>query len=749
MKKILVYTALFFAATATNAQQLYFSPASIPLEDINSNLLQNAWAGGINFPLWSSIDLNGDGLQDLYMYDKTNDRVSTFLNDGSTGTHAYHYAPEYLKHFPRVLADAWGICYDYNCDGKADFFELDSAHSGIEVWRNDYSIQNGLQFTRVSAELMEDWSGPAPINVYATTIYVPTFIDVDNDGDMDIICFNNPANGKFAYHKNLSMDLYGVCDSLEFVFDDKCWGNFTLGLGSNSVSSYHNAPCGTPSPAGSYPGGGIETAKRDDTITTVCAIDIDGDGAKELLIGDQASPNSLMVHNGGTPQAAEMDNSDPTFPTYDISVNIFDYVHHAYIDVDNDGKRDLLASSGQLEDKQGVWYYKNTNTDAAPIFALQKTDFIQNEMLETGQGACPVFFDADADGLMDIVVAHGVYDTSVPGIVSRLSLYKNIGTGTAPAFRHVTDDYATLSNYNLFFPIVATFGDLDGDNDQDMIIGDFAGNIHYFNNSAGAGNPANLALTAPVYMGIDVGNNATPQLVDLDNDGLLDLVIGKQTATFNYYHNNGTANNPAFPSVATIDTLGHILLALIGNFSGYSVPYIFTHNAHHQMLTANMHGDIYYYDNIDNNLNGTFTRLDTVASGEFGVRSNGFNIHVSGGDINHDGMMDMLVGLYGGGIQIYYGSNTPISVAEVETEGTFSCYPNPTSSQLTIAGRQMVIKTVEIYNVIGEIVWRKNQDVRVKNQEIKVDVSKFSPGMYIVVVSDEKTSQRGRVIVQR
>ena len=749
MKNLLYYAVLFFTVQIVNAQQLYFSPAgNIPLRDINGALQQNAWAGGINFPLWSSIDLNGDGIKDLYMYDKTNDRVLTFLNDGSTGIHAFHYAPDYVARFPKVLADSWGMCYDYNCDGKADFFALDSLHNGIEVWRNDYSIPTGLRFTRVSRELLEDWSGPQPINIYATSIYIPAFSDIDNDGDMDIICFNNPANGKFAFHKNLSMETYGTCDSLNFVFDDKCWGNFTLALGSNSVSTYHNTPCGTPAPFGTG-GGGIETARRDDTITTVCVFDNDGDGAKDLLIGDQASPNSLMVHNGGTAQSAEMDNSDPTFPSYDLPVNIFDYVHHAYIDVDNDGKRDLLASSGQLEDKQGVWYYKNTNTDASPTFSLQKTDFLQNEMLETGQGACPVFFDADGDGLLDIIVAHGVYDVSIPGIVSRMSYYRNTGTSSNPSFRLITEDYASLSNYNLFFPIAATFGDLDGDNDQDMIIGDFAGNIHYFNNSAGPGNPASFQLASPVYMGIDVGNNATPQLVDMDYDGLLDLVIGRQTATLNYYHNNGTASTPSFTAAPTIDTLGYIQLALAGNFSGYSVPYIFTYAGRHQMLTANMHGDIYYYDNIDNNLNGAFTRIDTVASGEFGVRSSGFNLYVSGGDINHDGYMDMLVGFYSGGVQIFYGSNIPISVPEIAAHEALRCYPNPARGQLTISSGTMNIKTVELFNVVGESVLKVMPVAENRNQDPVVDVSGLANGVYIVTASDGKALAHARIVVQR
>jgi hypothetical protein len=748
MKTLLTYSLLFFSATILNAQQLYFAPpGNIPLRDMAGLVQQNPWVGGINFPLWSAIDMNGDGLKDLYLYDKTNDRVSTFLNDGTSGIHAYHYAPEYIARFPKVRADAWAMCRDYNCDGKEDFFALDSSHSGIEVWRNDYTLQTGLKFTKVSVELMEDWSGPQPINVYASSIYVPDFIDMDNDGDLDIICFNNPANGKFAYHKNLSMDLYGTCDSLQFVFDDQCWGNFTLALGSNSVSTYHNTPCVTPEPPDPH-SGGLETARRDDTFTTVCVLDIDGDGVKELLIGDQASATSLMVHNGGTAVSAEMDNSDMTFPSYDVPVNIFDYVHEAYIDVDNDGKRDLLASAGQLEDREGVWFYKNTNTDASPVFSLQKTDFLQNEMLETGQGACPVFFDYNADGLMDIVVAHGDYDASVPGIVSRLSVYQNTGTSTAPAFQLITDNYANLSNYNLFFPITITFGDLDGDNDQDMIIGDFAGNIHYFNNSAGAGNPASFQLAVPMYMGIDVGNNATPQLVDMDYDGLLDLVIGKQTATFNYYHNNGTAANASFSSIPTIDTLGHIQLAQVGSFSGFSVPYIFTFNGRHQMLTANMHGDIYYYENIDNNLNGTWTRIDTVASGEFGVRSTGFNIYVSGGDINGDGLMDMLVGLYSGGVQIFYGSSTPISVAENESPVLFSCYPNPASSNLIISGNQFTIHSIAIYNVLGEqVVSLLQNDSPGKNQNISVDLSKIPSGIYFVSASDGKTVQRSRIMV--
>ena len=118
MKNLILFFLILFSGATLHAQHLYFDSApSIPLSDMNGNPQQNAWAGGINFPVWSAIDLNGDGLKDLYMFDKSNNRACTFLNDGSQGQHAYHYAPEYVSRFPKVIEEAWGMCFDYNCDG--------------------------------------------------------------------------------------------------------------------------------------------------------------------------------------------------------------------------------------------------------------------------------------------------------------------------------------------------------------------------------------------------------------------------------------------------------------------------------------------------------------------------------------------------------------------------------------------------------------------------------------------------------
>ena len=50
-------------------------------------------------------------------------------------------------------------------------------------------------------------------------------VDVDNDGDVDILTFS--VLGTFIYYyKNHSMENHGVPDSLDYKLQDHCWGKF-------------------------------------------------------------------------------------------------------------------------------------------------------------------------------------------------------------------------------------------------------------------------------------------------------------------------------------------------------------------------------------------------------------------------------------------------------------------------------------------------------------------------------------------
>ena len=744
--KRLYFFLILLLANYFSYSQLTFTPADSISVTIGSTVLNNPWVGGINFPLWSNIDLNGDGILDLFCYDMTNDRITTYVNDGTQSEHPFRYAPQYASKFPKPPQGSWAKCFDYNCDGKYDYFTLDSLLGGIAVWRNDYTVPSGLVFTQVSKRLMETSSNPSSTPVFASSILIPTFIDMDSDGDMDILGFNSSPDGHLAFHRNYSKENYGICDSLIFKYDTKCWGNFKLCLGSNKVCSYGEV-CPPPMPSEfiepQYKPDDL--APPDDTVTTLFALDIDGDGLKDVLIGDLASRTTLMVHNAGNLHIANADSQDTLFPNYDTPINIPEFVFHSYLDLNNDGKRDLLASAGFLENKDGIWQYDNVGTDAAPIFNLRKENFMQEEMIEEGEAAAPVFFDYDSDGLLDMVIGYGVYEYP-NGVKSHLALYKNTGTSSQPAFQLINDDYATLSTYALQTPIYPAFGDLDGDGDYDLIIGQQSGWLYYFMNTAGAGNVPVFQFVSSTYMRIRPGNATIPQIIDLDRDSKPDLLIGEQNGTLNFFKNIGTVTAPFFDSIPTIDTLGFVNVQH-NSVNGFAVPFVFSDSSHYKMMVSSMHGEIFLYGNIEGNLNGVFTRIDTLISDSLGERTNGINLTISGGDLNNDGKTDFVVGLFSGGVKIYYGNEAIVGINEISGQPQlFDVYPNPANSSLNIRVLERMhdknLKLV-VFNSLGEKVIEKEM-----NSSFSIlDTRSFSEGTYFIQVVSSNASQFRKVVI--
>ena len=205
--------------------------------------------------------MDGDGRKDLFVFDRFNNRVSCFLNTGSTNV-VTRMAVRAGNGAEIPPINKWALFYDYNCDGKEDLFMLSSQFpSGIAAWRNDYTPGSGLQFTLVNPFMGRPSAFPDE-HLRQRAVSILAFADVDSDGDMDIIGYNSVPDGRFIYHRNLSSGHYGTCDCWVYEWASACWGNFVCAGGANGWDVSLSVPCRSPTVRRTRLGTGFTIAFR-------------------------------------------------------------------------------------------------------------------------------------------------------------------------------------------------------------------------------------------------------------------------------------------------------------------------------------------------------------------------------------------------------------------------------------------------------------------------------------------------------
>lgn len=664
----------------------------------NNKSLKLTWAGGLNSCLFSELDLNNDNKNDLIAFDKVNNFsygiFRCFINEGNTGEIKYKYNNQYNKLFPEVKH--WAYFYDYNNDGKNDLFTY--TLGGIKVYKNTSAAT--LSFTLEKTILYSNSTPSSTPNygaIYSAAISLPGFSDIDNDGDMDILTFS--AGGfQLEYHKNLSKELYNHADSLVFELSENTWGDFSESNCSVMLDQFrHN----------------VNELNLHSGSCLTC-FDRNGDGDKDLLLGDVACSNSLYLENTGTSSLAHMGDTTKLYPNYPnkastqiIKLNSFPCGH--YIDINNDAQKDLIVSPNAInsENFSSVWLYQNSSSTNTVNFQFTKNNFLQDEMLEHGEGAYPVLVDVDADGLLDLIVGNmGYYESGV--LKSKLAFYKNTGTMSQPSYSLITRDYANVSAFattNNLVGLVPTFGDIDSDGDKDLILTDFYGKIHWIENTSGAGNPFNFTLFKYNHFGITTPQGAPfAQLIDVDRDNLIDLLVGLRNGRLAFYKNTGTSSVPSFSLISA--TFGGVNVKgppSLYSTDGSCAPFLFDDAGTYKLLCGSISGKIYYYDNIDGNLSGNFNLLDSVVNNiNDGPRSALQYI-----DVNGDGKRDLFVGNHGGGLH-FYSSKAPVGINEIQKNNSdyFFVYPNPAKNHVVVKFNSLKTKKVNayLYNSMGQLI---------------------------------------------
>lgn len=345
------------------------------------------------------------------------------------------------------------------------------------------------------------------INFGRSDGFNPALADLDGDSDLDLLV--GEATGSLKYYENV-----GSARLAQFV-------------------------------ASANPFEGITVAE----YSAPRFIDLDGDSDLDLVVGADdgaitfyenkwigvVAPEFVRRTGDSTFGFVEIDTSydkesegiglsTPTLIDYDGDNDLDVVVGHVYY---NFGGDDTSADEALLA-TDALYFYENVGGAEAPEFSKKKTGSENPFSSVDAWGySAAAFGDLDADGDFDLVLGNN--DGS-------LFYYENVGSSAAtfvarlaranPMFKFYQEIDALFEqeNWAADLEIVPAYGDLDGDGDIDLVVGaENTAALLYFENNGTTTFP-NFKFREGVFTDV-VFQSGAPVLVDLDDDGDLDLVI--------------------------------------------------------------------------------------------------------------------------------------------------------------------------------------------------------------------------------
>ena len=489
---------------------------------------------------------------------------------------------------------------------------------------------------------------------------------------------------------------------------------------------------------------------------TITSLQLDNEGPLDLLIGDVSFSNSMAILMedaiDGQDSAIFIDSTFPLNTGGIEALNCQRFPSAYHLDVDGDGVRDLLFSPNtylETDDDASVHFLKNTGEDIDPVWSYIQNNFIQEDMIDLGRGAYPVLTDLDGDSLIDLVIANKETYNGVDDTPTTILLLRNTGNLNQPVFSYTSTVDVSTYGIESAFPAL---GDIDGDGDIDLIIGDELGRIHRFDNTSDNGDwpsftVTELSISDDSNEAIDVGQFAAPQLIDIDSDGLLDLVVGEKNGTLTLFLNcgdNETFNLCKVVSEAFGEDWGGIQVSNILGINGYSTPALYEDDLGIHVLVANETGTVQSFGFVTSNFETALeeSNAEVLANG---LGGNGFRASAAFADLNNDTIVDCILGIQNGGLICYYSSDSTSSSIVVPDPlnlgTTISIFPNPGSSSLNWSiHSQLSLESIiiEVHNQLGALIYSGSATLNGH-----IPTSTWSHGVYIISLINSGTKKGG------
>ena len=224
---------------------------------------------------------------------------------------------------------------------------------------------------------------------------------------------------------------------------------------------------------------------------------------------------------------------------------------HNLVDMDNDGDYDLLVNALTYDYDTTTYYapfttefkyYENIGSSTNPMFTNTPISspfgLIDRQAINIGE-----LVDIDNDGDMDMIsqeTGYGFYYTD-------FVFFENIGNASNPQFATPqTNPFGLTTWWGGYYGVSApAFIDIDGDGDMDLLSISYGIGFRYFENTGSPSNPQ-FSLAGANPFGLIPDTSDAPVKVievgDMDNDGDMDIMVGQYYGNILYYENTSNSS---------------------------------------------------------------------------------------------------------------------------------------------------------------------------------------------------------------